>query len=86
MRRDATTADNDGTSPCGVAALFGHTGAVRAIHEAGGSCLLADSRGVSPYQDAVVQGHVETAAFLHYILTTSKEVCWLCRCKPRKKE
>jgi hypothetical protein len=73
-------------SPCGVAAMFGHLEAIRAIHEVGGSCVITDANGVSPYQDAVNQGHVEIATYLRYIVTTSKEVCSLCRCKPRHQE
>lgn len=72
--------DDEGTSPCGVAALFGHLDAVRAIHDVGGSCVLPDGNGITPYQDAVAQGHVEIASFLRHIATTSKAVCFVCRC------
>lgn len=69
-----------------MAAMFGHLEAVRAIHDVGGSCVLADVNGVSPHQDAVDQGHVEVASYLQYIATISKTVCSLCRCISLHKE
>ena len=66
-----------------MAAMFGHSAAVYAIHEVGGKCNILDRNGVSPHQDAVEQGYVEIATFLRYIMTTSKEVCSLCRCRPK---
>jgi hypothetical protein len=62
---DIDKADNDGRTPCYIAAYNGHVDVIRLLHEYGADIEKADNDGRTPCFAAAFNGHVDVIRLLH---------------------